>query len=180
MAPPKPEESFLPDYAEFQEAYNLFGETPDERKKKRPDPNKPFEELPAERSRLGQSSSPFLEKVEQISEKSSRNPEILAMVIGTGLVLLIVVVALITMAGIKNYQQASVYNTQVVFQVTYQSQLVLLPPTWTATQRANQHRNAHCKTNRRSHTNGQLTCTGTSRSCPDGDHSATSFRLTRA
>ena len=133
IAPPKPEESFLPDYAEFQEAYNLFGENPDEHIKKRPDPNKPFEELPAERSRLGQSSSPFLEKVEIISEKSSRNPEILAMIIGTGLVLLIVVVALITMAGIKNYQQASIYNTQVVFQVTYQSQLVLLPPTWTAT-----------------------------------------------
>ena len=133
MAPPKPEESFLPDYAEFQEAYNLFGENPDEHKKERPDPNTPFEELPAEGSRLGQSSSPFLEKVEIISEKSSRNPEILAMIIGTGLVLLIVVVALITMAGIKNYQQASIYNTQVVFQVTYQSQLVLLPPTWTAT-----------------------------------------------
>ena len=46
---------------------------------------------------------------------------------------MIVVVALITMAGINNYKQASVYNTQVVFQVTYQSQLVLLPPTWTAT-----------------------------------------------
>ena len=77
MSPPEPEETFLPDYAEFQEAYNLFEENPGERKKKRPDPNKPFEELPAERSRLGQSSSPFLERVRanirQIKPKS-RNP----------------------------------------------------------------------------------------------------------
>jgi hypothetical protein len=133
---PEPEDSPLPEFAGFQEAYNLFEESQDghkSRKRSAPDPKRPFEKLPSERSLIGQSSSPFLEKVEQISVKSRRHPEILAMVIGTGLVLLIVVVSLITMAGLKNHQEASVYNTQVVFQVTYQSQLVLLPPTWTST-----------------------------------------------
>jgi hypothetical protein len=134
--PPEPEEAFSPEYASFQEAYNLFEESQDShknRKKSAPDPNKPFEKLSPERSLTGQPSSPYLEKVEQIAAQSSRHPEIATMVIGTGLVFLIVLVALITMAGLKNHQLASAYNTQVVFEVTYQSQLVLLPPTWTST-----------------------------------------------
>ena len=136
ILPQEPIGSSLPGLAEFQAAYDLFDETQNgliNHTSSPPDPNQPFEKLPSEPRTVGHSSSPLLDKVELISAKSSRHPEILAMVIGTGLVFLIVVVALITMAGLKNHQQATVYNTQVVFQVTYQSQLVYLPPTWTFT-----------------------------------------------
>ncbi len=125
-----------PEYSEFQAAYNNFDAPLNgsgSAFKTRADPRQPFKELTSEPALIGRTSSPILNKVEEISQKSSRHPEILAMVIGTGLVGLIVIVILIAMAGINNYRQASAYNTKVVFEVTYQSQLVFLPATWTAT-----------------------------------------------